>query len=186
MSERNRRTADRKPAMLFDVDESVGKVLAENVALIMYGDGGAVVVPRVAPPAGDQAGAPSSNAELAGDRLLSRRDVASWLSVSTRWVERHLRPSVQATPRGRAWYTRDDVEAQLARLHDRKKPRSRRTAGDSSLTSAQRRARREAASGGSTFQGIEHARKVAEVEQSLRASVESAQHRKRGRKRGER
>lgn len=175
----------QQKAWEFTLDENVGRAFAENVALMLFGDGGTVVVPRVAP-TGEATGRPETGAEGADNRLLSRREVASWLSVSTRWVERHLRPSAQARPRGRAWYTRDDVEAQLARLHDREKPRSRRTTGDGGLTSAQRRARRDAASGGSTFQGIEHARKVAEVEQSLRASVEKAQRPTRAGKRGER
>ncbi len=176
---------DRGASVVVEINKGLGKVLADNVALIMYGDGGTVVIPRIAP-SSDPAGEPHSNIDVVGGRLLSRREVATWLSVSTRWVERHLRPSAQATPRGRAWYTREDVEAQLARLGDRKKPRSRRTTSDDGLTSAQRRARRDAASGGSTFQGIEHARHVAEVEQSLRASVENGQRPKRARKRGKR
>ncbi len=48
--------------------------------------------------------------------LLDRREVAAWLGVSTRWVERHLRPTSQPRAGGRAWYTRADVEDQMRAL----------------------------------------------------------------------
>lgn len=55
-----------------------------------------------------------SNAE--SDEYLSRNQVAELLHVSTRWVERHLRPSSQPTRGGKAWYSRADVEAQMNTL----------------------------------------------------------------------
>lgn len=47
------------------------------------------------------------------ETLLSRAEIARVLGVSVRWVDRHLTPSHRATPGGRAWYRRADVEAQL-------------------------------------------------------------------------
>ena len=146
--------------------------LIEPVHGLIYGDGGAVVVPRRHAP---EPGRPAANpvpAE-AGSKLLSRRDIAAWLSVSTRWVERHLRPSAQAAAGGRAWYARDDVEGQLAQLHGGALPASRRGAPVDGASPAQRRARRAAAAGESVFEGVEHAREVAALEASLRASVET-------------
>lgn len=103
--------------------------------------------------------------------MLSRQDVARWLRVSTRWVERHLTPSAQATRRGRAWYTREDVEAQLAKMNLREMPRSRRSTDGMPRTPAQRRARNVAARAGAP-QSIEHEREVAAIEAKLRSSVE--------------
>lgn len=42
------------------------------------------------------------------------RQLATLLAVSTRWVQRHLRPSFRASTRGKAFYRVADVEAQLA------------------------------------------------------------------------
>src|SRR5688572_29043656 len=48
------------------------------------------------------------------EQLMTKAEVARRLGVSTRWVERHLAPSSQPARRGRAWYSADDVETQLA------------------------------------------------------------------------
>lgn len=48
------------------------------------------------------------------EKLLTKQEVARQLGVSTRWVERHIVPIAQPTRRGRAWYSAEDVEHQLA------------------------------------------------------------------------
>ncbi len=53
------------------------------------------------------------HADVAPPTLLDRRAVAEWLGVSTRWVERHLVPSLRARVGGKSWYRPDDIEKQL-------------------------------------------------------------------------
>jgi hypothetical protein len=105
---------------------------------------------------------PSTSAP-ADTRFLSRSDIARHLRVSTRWVERHLRPTAQASKRGRAWYTLEDVEAQLARMNIHK----RATSASTVPSAAQSRARKVAATAQPRPDGAEHARRVAEIERSL-------------------
>ena len=48
------------------------------------------------------------------ERLVTKAQAAKRLGVSTRWIERHLKPVAQASARGRAWYSDADIERQLA------------------------------------------------------------------------
>lgn len=67
----------------------------------------------------------------ASEMLMSRREVAEWLKVSTRWIERHLAPSLRARVGGRSWYRREDIESQLSvnRVAPVAPPRSRLPSG---------------------------------------------------------
>lgn len=47
------------------------------------------------------------------EKLLGKRDVADRLGVSCRWIERHLRPTLQARRGGRSWYRWSDVVEQV-------------------------------------------------------------------------
>lgn len=103
--------------------------------------------------------APSSDANTKVDHgLLDTAGVAAHFGVSTRWVQRHVRPSFRAAGRGKKWYRLEDVEQRLA-AHapvDVARPTrpSKKRVGDAS---DMRRTQPEA--------------EIAEVERRLRASV---------------
>ena len=143
-------------------DPAFGHAFAAHAALMIVGHTGIAIVPKSVEICDEAPGLPNAQ----DSALLSRRQVAEWLVVSKRWVERHLRPSAQAAPRGRAWYSRRDVEEQLAKMSVR-------------LTSGDGRIRTVApgAEGRLATQRLDrpkrsaHARRVSEIETELRETT---------------
>jgi hypothetical protein len=139
---------------------------ATRVELIVIGDG-TVVIP--CSPRESRSASVAATDSHDASALLSRQQVASWLKVSKRWVERHLRPWSQPQSRGRAWYTHADVQEQLSRLNERIKPRSART------PSAESPARRKARAGASKEVKVTQAdHEVQSIESRLRGSTRGA------------
>lgn len=68
------------------------------------------------------------------DPLLDIDALAARLGVSTRWVQRHLRPSLRASARGKGWYRLSDVETQLAVMEEPRTSRPRTKARSSPTT----------------------------------------------------
>lgn len=91
-------TSERKPRELVLV-QYIDPVFRDR--LIIMGDACSVV----SLPPQDLAADPSG--------MMSRQQVAKWLGVSVRWVERHVTPLAQKSRRGRAWYSASDVQRQI-------------------------------------------------------------------------
>ncbi len=48
-----------------------------------------------------------------GNSRLTKQQLAKKLNVSTRWIERHISPSLRAKKGGAAWYAEEHVREQL-------------------------------------------------------------------------
>lgn len=100
--------------------------------------------------------------EVEADPLLDLDALAAHLGVSTRWVQRNLRPSLRASARGKGWYRMSDVEAQLGVIGSAPMTRTRSRA---------RAAKTPSANTTSTVSRVESPNEIAELEAKLRASL---------------